>query len=252
MIGIVDRPIVHYVVDEILSAGTRHIVFVISPGHHQFKKYLEYLRAKDPEWQKLGVKFDFVVQKKPLGNGDAVWLARKFVGKNPFILSFGDDILTGKNAGALRKMVDLFEKTKAPIVALEKVPRKEVFRYGVVRAVKSNLTNGFYEIKDVVEKPKVEAAPSNLAIIGRYVLTAEILDRISKLYPYKGKEIGVADALKSRAQDGEKIYGWIFDGIRFDGGSKLGILKAQAYFGMHHPELGKEFRTYLGSLKARF
>lgn len=247
MIGIVDRPIIHYVIDEILQAGIRHMVLVISPGHHQFEKYLNYLGEKDPEWRKLNIKFDFVIQKKPWGNGDAVMLAKKFTGAEPFLLAYGDDILAGRKTAPLKRIVELFEKTGAPVIALERVPRREVFRYGVVAAEKSRLAGDLYEIRDLVEKPRVEEAPSDLTVVGRYILTPEIVDRISELYPYQGKEIFVTDALRNHVLAGGKLYGWLFDGQRFDCGSKLGILKAQVYFGKHHKELGPEFRKYLRS-----
>jgi len=246
MIGIVDRPIIHYVIDEILEAGIRHIIFVISPGHHQFKKYLDYLNKKDSEWRKLKLKFDFVVQKKPRGNGDAIYLCRKLLGNRPFLVTFGDDILADKKP-PLKKMVELFHKAQAPILALEKVPKSQVFKYGVVKA--SSFSAGLYKIEDVVEKPKVKDAPSNLTIIGRYVLTADILKQLSRLYPYRGKEIWLADAIKNHALSGGGVYGWLFKGERFDGGSKLGILKAQAYFGSRHKEFGPEFRKYLRSIR---
>lgn len=245
MIGIVDRPIIHYIIDEILEAGIRHIVFVTSPGHYQFEQYLNYINQKDPGWHKLKIKFDFVIQKKPWGNGDAVILAQKFIGNEPFLVVYGDDILVDKKNSPLKTMVDLFEKTRSPIIALERVPKKQVFHYGVVKAKKSPLAKNLYQIVDVVEKPKVEEAPSNLTIIGRYLLTQDIVDHIAKHYPYRGKEIFVTDGLKDHILAGDKLYGWHFKGKRFDAGSKIGILKAQAYFGIHHKELGPEFKKYL-------
>lgn len=248
MIGVVDRPIIHYVIDEILAAGIKHIIIVRSPNQHQFKKYLDYLKKNDPEWQKLNLKFDFIVQKGPYGNGDAVFKARKIIGEEPFLVCFGDDILTDKKP-PLKTVVELFNKTRSPIVMLERVSKKMVSRYGVVKAKKSSVAKNFYEISDVVEKPKPEEAPSNLTIIGRYVLTLEIVKHIAKLYPYQGREIWLADALKNYILGGGKLYGWQFTGHRFDGGSKLGILKAQAYFGVNHKELGPEFRKYLRTIK---
>ena len=182
------------------------------------------------------------------GNGDAVFLARKFVAKKPFLVTFGDDILVGKQP-PLKKMVGLYAKTQAPILALEQVPKKLVHKYGVVKYKKSKIDEDFYEIQDVVEKPSVKEAPSNLTIIGRYVLTSDILKQLTKLYPYRGKEIWLADALKNHVLGGGKLYGWHFKGQRFDGGSKIGILKAQAYFGIHHKELGPEFKKYLKSIR---
>ncbi len=246
MIGIVDRPMIHYVIDEIVSAGIKHIVIVHSPNQTEFKRYIEHLE-KDTNWKKLNVKFDFAVQENLIGNGDAIYAAKKFFENEPFLVCFSDDLLVDRKP-PMEKLIGLFRKTDSPIVVLEPVEKKFVSRYGVVKAKKSKLSKDLYEINDVVEKPKAEEAPSNLTIIGRYVLTPKILDYIGALYPYKGKEIGLADALKRYANDGNELYGWHFRGKRFDAGSKIGILKAQAYFGIHHKEFGPEFKKYLKGL----
>lgn len=243
MIGIVDKPMVHYVIDEIVSAGIKHIIIVHGPGQKEFREYADYLQ-NDPGWKKLNVKFDFTVQKNPYGNGDAVFAAKKFLRKEPFLVAFSDDLLADEFP-PMRSLVSLFTAIKEPILALEPVEKKLLSKYGVVKAKKSKIAPDLYEISDIVEKPKIKEAPSNLTIIGRYVLNAKVLQFIENLYPYKGKEIGIADALKNYAQAGNKLFGWRFRGNRFDGGSKIGILKAQAYFGFHHQELGPEFKEFL-------
>ena len=247
MIGIVDKPMVHYVIDEVVNAGIKHIILVHGPNQLEFKKYAEHLEKSD-DWKKLGVKFDFVEQKEMRGNGDAVYVAEHLLSNEPVLVCFSDDLLVDKKP-PMKTLVDLYEKTGSPVIVLEPVPKKEVHRYGVVMAKKSKLARDLYEISDVVEKPKAEEAPSNLTIIGRYVVTPELMNYIGKLYPYKGKEIGLADALKNYSNDGKKLYGWHFKGRRFDAGSKIGILKAQAYFGLHHKDLGPEFKKYLKGLK---
>lgn len=250
MIGIVDRPIIHYVIDEIISAGVKHIIIVRGPEQKEFEKYVGYLE-QDPEWKKLGVKFDFVVQKDLWGNGDAVYITKKFLKNEPFLVCFGDDILTDKNP-PLKTVVDLYRKVRSPIVVLEPVPIKMVSRYGVVKAVKDPKNKDVHKISDVVEKPKPEEAPSNLTIIGRYLLDGRIMEYIGNLYkqhPLGKDAILLAEALKNYANDGHPLYGWRFRGKRFDGGSKIGILKAQAYFGVRHKELGPEFKKYLRSIR---
>ena len=249
MIGIVDRPMIHYVIDEALAAGIRHIVLVTGPNQPEFKKYITYLKEKDPEWQKLDIQFDFAIQKKPLGNGDAIVAAKKFLKQEPFAVSFSDDLLTS-TVPSLEVMTKLFQQLKGPIVALEPVPRQHVSRYGVVKSHSiDNEMKDICRITDVVEKPKTEEAPSNLTIIGRYILTPEILEILESLYPFRGTEIGLANALKIYAQQGNALYGWRFRGKRFDAGSKLGILKAQTHFGLTHPDLKKEFKKYLKGLE---
>ncbi len=246
MIGIVDRPIIHYVIKEVLATGIKHLIIVTSPEQKEFQKYIKYL-ASDPEWRGLGVKFDFAVQKKPFGNGDAILSAKPFLDQNPFLVCFSDDLLVARKPPLLT-LVQLFEKTRAPIVALEPVPKNQVSQYGVVKAEKSIISKDLYQLIDVVEKPALEEAPSNLTIIGRYILTKDILDEIKKLYPHQRKEIGLAEALKNYARSGGRLFGWHFRGERFDGGSKIGILKAQTYFGLRHKELGPEFRKYIQGL----
>lgn len=245
MIGIVDRPMIHYVIDEIVSAGIKHIIIVHGPQQKEFKNYIRHLE-KDPSWKKLKVKFNFAIQKELRGNGDAVYAAKKYLKNESFLVCFSDDLLVDKKP-PMGALIGIFKKQKSPIIVLEPVDWEIVSRYGVVKAKKSEVKD-LYEINDVVEKPKTEDAPSNLTIIGRYIVTPKLFTYIEKLYPYKGKDIGLADALKNYANDGNKLYGWHFKGKRFDAGSKIGILKAQAYFGIHHKDLGPEFKKYLKNI----
>lgn len=245
MIGIVDRPILHYVLDEVVAAGINHIILVTGPTQPEFKKYISHLE-KDPDWEKLKIKFDFVVQEKPIGNGDAVRLAKPFVQNEPFLVCFGDDLLADE-APPMKTLVALFKKSEAPIIVVERVPKELVSSYGVIDVAAQEGTIGLLAVTDIVEKPARDKAPSNLAIIGRYVLTPDIFDQLDKLYPYRDREIPLADALKNYAKGGNKIYAWEFPGKRFDAGSKIGILKAQVYFGLRHQDFGPEFQQYLES-----
>ncbi len=239
MVGIIDRPVIHYVIDEVLTAGIKNIVIVIGPKQKEFKKYIQYLKKCDPEWQKLKIHFDFAIQKMPRGNGEAILCAERFIKKQPFLLCFGDEILAAKES-PLKTMLQLFYKTNLPALIVEPVPKKLIPQYGIVK-----IKDG--EILDIVEKPKIKEAPSNLAIIGRYIITPEILPFIKKLAAQTplDQEIYLADALRLYLKNSGRILGWRFTGQRFDAGSKLGILKAQAYFGIHHKKLGKEFRKFL-------
>lgn len=269
MVGIVDRPVVHYVIDEMISAGIKEIILIISPRHSEFKKYISYLLRQDPAWGKI--TFRIVVQKKPLGNGDAIFAARKFLKDEPFLVGFGDDLLADSeslpstssrgasgeirsewNSGEqinppLKQLVNFFRKIKSPILVLESVPKNMVSRYGVVKIKKTGVHRDIYQITDVIEKPSPEKAPSNLTIVGRYILTPKIMEEIKKLYPEakRGRELYLTDALKNYLRGGGKIYGWHFRGTRFDCGSKIGILKAQVYFGLRHPEYKKEFKKFI-------
>ncbi len=243
MVGIVDRPMIHYIIDELASNGIKKILLVTSPKQPQFKKYADYLQ-KDPEWKTLGVKISFAVQKKPIGSADALLKARRFLGPEPFLLYFCDDLLDDQTSPT-KNFLNLFQKFQHPILILEKIPKNLIEKYGVVKAKK--ITGGLYQISDIVEKPKIKEAPSNIGAMGRYLLTPEIFKYIYKAQTLMKdkKEIAVADALKLYFADGGKAYGWIFKGEHFDAGSKIGILKAQVHFGLKHPEFRQQFLRFL-------
>lgn len=245
MVGIVDRPVVHYIIDEILSGGIKEIILIISPNQSVFKKYIKHILLKDSSWSKI--KFRFVVQEKPIGNGDAIYLAKKYIKNEPFVLCFGDDINVPH---PISKMIDAFQATQSSVMLLQPVPETQVSRYGIVKPTK-NTNDDLIEISDLIEKPKPEEAPSNLAIIGRYVLVPQIFEKLEKLYTITpaGKELYLTEGLKGLLHSGNKIYGLKFSGTRFDCGSKIGILQAQTYFAFHHPELKEEFKQHLKTLK---
>jgi len=243
MIGIVDRPMIHYVIDEMIAAGIKRIILVVGSNQPQFKQYVDYWQGRH-EWG--DINFKFVIQSKPIGNGDAIYVARRQLANKPFVAGFSDDLLVYEPSPTAA-LVKFFQKVRAPILVLEAVPKNEVSRYGVVAIKKSATHKELYEITDIVEKPKAEEAPSNLTVIGRYILTPVVLSYIKKLYGHTN-DIGLADALKLYIQNGGRVYGWRFPGQRFDCGSKIGLLKAQAYFASRHPELQKEFRQYLAKL----
>ncbi len=243
MVGIVDKPLIHYVIDELVSEGIRHIIFVTSEGQTQFQTYTDYLQA-DPEWKQLGIKFDFTIQKELKGSADALLSAAKFLDDEPFLVYFGDELLAGKES-ATRGFIKNYQKTKSPILVLHQVPKNIVERYGIVKS--EEVSAGLHKITDLVEKPKKENAPSDLAAMGRYLLTTEIFTWIAKAketFPDK-KEIAIADALGLYVKNGGPLRGWAFEGEIFDVGSKLGLLQAQAYYGLQHPEFKEEFHKFL-------
>lgn len=238
MIALADKPMIHYIIDELISVGIKEIILVLGPKQKVFKDYLNYLK-RDKIWDKI--KFNFARQKYPYGNADAIYSAKKFIKSNEdFVVAFCDDLFGGKSP--LKKMMNFFEKCKMPILLLEQIPKKEVNRYGVVKLdlftqTSKEKKNKFYSITDMVEKPKIFEAPSNLTVIGRYIFPYKIFDYIKKLYPFKGREIGITDALKLYINDYQKVWGMIFNGKRFDCGSKRGLIEAQAYFSLNHPEI---------------
>lgn len=245
MIGIVDKPVVHYIIDELVRSGIKEIVLVANPGQPQFKKYLDYLLKKDLAWSKI--KFRTVFQKIPKGNADAVMAAKKFLKNDPFVVSFCDDIVTA-NSSPIKKLIDLFYKTNYPVIMLKKIPRQMVSNFGIVKTKK--VSRDFYQILDLVEKPRTTDAPSNLGIVGHYVLTPKVLTEIGNVKPSKNKELYLTDALVNYIRNGGKMYGWLYKGRHFDCGSKIGILKAQTYFGLRHPDFKKEYKQFLFGIKA--
>ena len=242
MITVADRPMIHYIIDELVSAGIKHIIIVTSPDQDQFKKYIDYLH-QDPEWKKLNIRFDFVIQKELRGNADALLPAQQLIGQDPFLVYFGDDLLLDK-ISPTKSFIKHFQKFQSPILSLKKVPKKLISGFGIVKAKK---IGDVYKIMDIVEKPKIEDAPSDMGAMGRYLLTPEIFSYIQKakeLWSAK-REIAVVDVLSLYLKDKKPIYGWLFKGMHFDGGSKIGLLKANAYFSLHHPEYKKEMRQFV-------
>ena len=190
------------------------------------------------------INFAYVRQGEPLGLGHAVLVTRALVGDEPFAVILGDDVIDA-NPPALRQMIDVFEEVDGPVLAVERVPREDVSKYGIIDA--EEIRPGVYRIKDLVEKPPREEAPSDLAIIGRYILTPDIFPALAATVSDRTGEIqltnGLRQLLKSRP-----IYGCRVDGVRHDTGNKLGFLKAVVYFALRRPDLSEPFREYLRSI----
>ena len=187
------------------------------------------------------VKIFYVRQKQALGLGHAILCAKEFVGQEPFAVLLGDDIIDGGKP-CLGQLLDVYRKYRGTVLALEEVPMANISSYGCVRA--NQLSDQVFEVLDMVEKPKQEEAPSNLAIIGRYVLTPDIFPILEKQKPGKGGEIQLTDAIRQLLQE-EAVYGCRFEGMRHDCGDKLGFLKATVDMALKRPEFNNEFRTYL-------
>ena len=247
MVGIADKPMIHYVIDEMLSSGITEFIIVTGSKQEAFRTYLEYLE-KEPEWKKLNLKFHFIIQNNPRGNGDAILRAKKLIKpKEAFIVAFPDDIIPAKQS-AIKKLINDFYVFKNPAILLEKTPKKLLSRYGVVNPAKKS--GNHCRIADIIEKPKLGQAPSDLTIIGRYVLPYSIFKYLEKVVAKtpKNKEAYLTDAFKDYIKSHGPLSGRIFKGIKFDAGSKIGIFKAQAYFSYHHPQFKKEFRKYIHKL----
>lgn len=255
MLPLIDKPLVQYVVEEAVASGIEQILFVTGRGkraiedHFDISFELETLlqeKGKDQTLREMReisemVNFFYVRQKQALGLGHAILCARDFVGDEPFAVLLGDDIIdAGKPC--LGQLLEVFDRYHGPVLALEMVSPEQISSYGCVRA--NHISERVYEVTDLVEKPKKEEAPSNLAIIGRYVLTPDIFPILEQQKPGKGGEIQLTDAILKLSKK-EAIYGCRFEGLRHDCGDKLGFLKATVDMALKREEFNQEFEDYL-------
>jgi len=255
MLPLVDKPIIQYGVEEAVESGVDNIILVTGRGKNaiedhfdvsvELETFLEARGKKDllAEIRKISnlINFSYVRQGEPLGLGHAVLVTRPLVGDEPFAVILGDDVIDAKPP-ALRQMIDVFQEVQGPVLAVERVPREDVSSYGIIDA--EEIRPGVYRIRDLVEKPPRNEAPSDLAIIGRYILTPDIFPALAATVSDRTGEIqltnGLRHLLKSRP-----IYGCQIDGTRHDTGNKLGFLKAVVYFALRRSDLGQPFREYL-------
>ena len=259
MLPLVDKPLIQYVVEEAVSSGIEEVVLVTGRGKRAIEDHFdvafeleEELKAKGKhkilnEVQRIAdlVTFCYIRQKKALGLGHAVLTAKRVVGNEPFAVLLGDDIIDAATP-VLRQMMDVYRRYPGTILAIQKVPRSQTRNYGIIDARK--IENDVYLVKHLVEKPAPEDAPSNLAIIGRYILTPEIFAALEHTKAGKGGEIQLTDGLRLLMEK-QPIYAFEFEGTRYDAGDKLGFLKATVEFGLRNTEFGSEFRNYLQKLK---
>ena len=260
MLPIVDKPIIQYLVEEVVAAGIKEIIFVTGRGKRSIEDHfdhsfeLEYNLVEKRKHDLLKeifkisklAKFSYVRQPSPRGDGDAVFRARELVGNEPCAVLFGDDLVDSE-IPCIKQLMDVYEKYGDSVLALEQVPKKDVSRYGIVDSIL--LEKRTHQIKDIIEKPKTEEAPSNLSIVGKYIITPEVFETLEALIPAKkDDEVRLADAFKLLLRR-KPVYGYEFEGKRYDCGTKLGFLKATVDFGLKHPDLNGQFKEYLKNLK---
>jgi UTP--glucose-1-phosphate uridylyltransferase len=260
MLPLVDKPLIQYGVEEVVNSGISNVVIVTGRGkaaiedHFDISYELEQLldSKKKTELLKLAqsisdlADISYVRQKQALGLGHAVLRAKELVGHEPFAVVLSDDIIASKTP-CIQQLVDVYNQHGASVLALMEVPNDQISAYGVVDATPVNGSDTLFTIHNMVEKPKAADAPSNLAIIGRYVLTPEIFSCIESIEPGSGGEIQLTDAMKYMLKT-RPIYGLKFEGKRYDAGDKLGFLKATVEFAMQREDLGPKFREYLKTL----
>lgn len=260
MLPVVDKPVIQYIVEEAVAAGIEEIIFVTAIGKRALEDHfdrnfeLEYRLEQKKKFKELEAieavgklaKFAFVRQQKPLGDGHAILAAAPFVGEDEAVaVLFGDDIIDG-GAPAISQLIQTFEKRGGSVIALQKVPKESVSSYGVIAG--KQVADREWAIETFVEKPKIDEAPSDLAVVGRYVITPEILQILKTQEPGKDGEIRLADAFTTFLAQGGKMFGNEFVGDRYDCGNKLQFIIAQIQLGLKHPEVQKGLETFLKSL----
>jgi UTP--glucose-1-phosphate uridylyltransferase len=261
MLVLVDKPVIQYGVEEAVASGVDNIVIVTGRGKNaiedhfdvnvELESFLEQRGKREQleEIRKISqmIQLAYVRQGEPLGLGHAVLVTKNLVGDEPFAVILGDDVIDAEPP-ALKQMIDVFDRVQGPVLAVERVPMEQVSSYGVVAIdEKDDLGPGVHRIVDLVEKPPREEAPSNLAIIGRYVLTPDIFPALEATASDRTGEIQLTNGLR-RLLEQRPLYACEIRGVRHDTGNKLGFLKALVYFALRRPDLVGPFREYLGSV----
>ena len=260
MLPIVDKPTIQFIVEEAINSGIEDILNVTGKSKRPIEDHFDSnpeleanLREKDKlDLLKLveettGLNLYFVRQSYPKGLGHAVLQAKAFIGNEPFVVMLGDDIMEDK-VPLTKQLMDRYEKTHASNIAVMKVPHEETSKYGIIDP-EGQVDKGLYNVRNFVEKPKPEDAPSDLAIIGRYLLTPEIFDILENQEPGAGNEIQLTDAIDTLNKT-QRVFAHEFTGIRYDVGDKFGFLKTSIQYGLKHPEIKDSLRQYIVKLGA--
>ena len=261
MLPIVDKPLIQYATEEAVDAGIEILIFItgrnkVSIPNHFDKAYeieteLER-RNKDRELKLVqnivpnNVKCIYIRQNQALGLGHAVLCAKPAVGNNPFAVILADDMILSKKRGCLKQMVEKFNEHQSSILAVEKVESENLHKYGIIEGSKINLRD--WKLSGIVEKPNNDEAPSDMGVVGRYILNSSIFDILEKTKKGAGNEIQLTDAIASQILQ-EKVYAYEFEGERFDCGNKFGFMKATIQYGLNHKEIAPQLKEYLQNIK---
>ena len=266
MLVIVDKPALQYLVEELVSAGIEEILIITGRNKGSIENHFDYSYELEKTLEEKGKKdllkivnnisemsnIYYVRQKRPLGLGHAISCAEAFVGDEPFVVLLGDDIIyTDKDKGqspVTKQLVEKYNELQGgTILGVQEVPHENVSKYGIIKPLKQ-IDEKTVVVEDFIEKPSVIEAPSNLAALGRYVLEPEIFSYLKETKPGKGGEIQLTDAILAMKNDGEKLYAYNFDGLRYDTGDKFGMFVANVEFGLRHEELKDKVKDYLKDL----
>ena len=261
MLPIVDKPLIQYATEEAVDAGIEVLIFItgrnkVSIPNHFDKAYeieteLER-RNKDKELELVqnivpsNVKCIYIRQNQALGLGHAVLCAKPAVGNNPFAVVLADDMILSKKKGCLKQMTEKFNEHQSSIIAVEKVESENLHKYGIIQGSKINSRD--WKLSGIVEKPNNNEAPSDMGVVGRYILNSSIFDILEKTKKGAGNEIQLTDAIASQILQ-EKVYAYEFDGERFDCGNKFGFMKATIQYGLNHKEISPQLKEYLQNIK---
>lgn len=259
MLPIVDKPTIQYIIEEAVASGIEEILIITGRNKKAIEDHFDKSVELEDELEQHGkdellelvrgisnmANVYYIRQKEPKGLGHAVSCARTFVGNEPFAVMLGDDVVDSK-VPCLKQLIDCFDKYNSTILGVQEVPESEVSKYGIIDGQK--IEDNVYQINNLVEKPRLEETPSNIAILGRYIITPQIFDILSSTAPGKGGEIQLTDALKTLATL-EPIYAYTFEGRRYDVGDKLGFLQANIEFALKREDLGNPLLNYLLSIK---
>ncbi len=255
MLPIVDKPTIQYIVEEAIAAGIEDIIIISGRNKRTIEDHFDKSYELEEELKKKGdqnllnlvldisnlVNIHYIRQKEPRGLGHAILCARTFIGNEPFAVLLGDDIVDSE-VPCIKQLMDVFDQYKTTVLGVQSVPRHMVSQYGIVGG--SKVEDKIYKVRDMVEKPEIDKAPSETAILGRYVITPEIFKHLERTPPGKSGEIQLTDALKSLMQE-EAMYAFEFSGKRYDVGNKLGFLQATVEFALKREDLNKEFMEYM-------
>lgn len=259
MLPIVDKPTIQYIIEEAVASGIEEILIITGRNKRAIEDHfdksveLENELASHGKDEMLNMIKDisnmaniyYIRQKEPKGLGHAISCARTFVGNEPFAVMLGDDVVDSK-VPCLKQLIECYNEYKTTILGVQEVPSQEVSKYGIVKGM--HIEDRVYKVKDLVEKPKLEEAPSNIAILGRYIITPQIFNVLETTAPGKGGEIQLTDALRTLIT-GEAMYAYNFEGRRYDVGDRLGFLEATVEFALKREDIKKPFMEYLLSMK---
>ncbi|MBD8004745.1 UTP--glucose-1-phosphate uridylyltransferase GalU [Bacillus norwichensis] len=261
MLPIVDKPAIQYIVEEAINSGIEDIIIVTGKGKRAIEDHFDHSFELEQNLIEKG-KFElldqvqkpskladihYIRQKEPKGLGHAVWCARKFIGDEPFVVLLGDDIIISEKP-CLKQMIDQYERYNASIIGVQVVGKEEVSRYGIVDSL--HIRDRLYNVEGLIEKPDKDEAPSNLAIMGRYILTPKIFGILAEQEPGSGDEIQLTDAV-ARLNQCEAVYAYEFEGVRYDVGEKMGFIQTTIELALQREDLNSKLMEYLASVVDR-